>query len=192
MLAIFPLLISAAAAFVLPEGLSDGFYRASIDERGYEIHELLSAGIDDANPTIVAQMAPTTENETYDLPAQLQKRAGTKWCGCGFTLDHAGCDAAVADMKVQVSGGVHIQAHLAYYSIKGGVVFFACNTGNGQLFMDAPTVAYVASEITNACGWYIAGTFARSGYPSEASGYMRYSSGLDFCGAAKSSSAHSC
>ncbi|GME37248.1 uncharacterized protein LTHEOB_4493 [Neofusicoccum parvum] len=193
MLAIFPLLISAAAAFVLPEGLSDGYYRASIDERGYEIHELLSApGVEHMDPTIVAQMAPTTENETYEISAKLHKRADNVWCGCGFGLNNADCDAAVADMKNQVSGGVHIQAHLSYYSIRGSVVFFACNGGDGQLFMDSPTVAYIATQITNSCGWYTAGTFARLGYLSESSGYMRYSAGLDFCGAAKTSPAHSC
>ncbi|KAH7010742.1 hypothetical protein B0J12DRAFT_751346 [Macrophomina phaseolina] len=193
MLAIIPLLISTAAAFVFPEGLTDGFYRASIDERGYEIHELLSAPDGEhIDARIISQRAPTTDSDTYEVSAKLQKRIWTVWCGCGFSLNHGDCDAAVADMKRQVDGGVHIQPHQAYYSIRGSVVFFSCNTGDGQVFMDVPSVTFIAGEITKACGYYIAGTFARQGYPPEASGYMRYSAGLDFCRAAKASPAHSC
>lgn len=193
---LLPLLISAATAFVLPGGLTDGVYRAYTDEHGVEIHERASG----PSAGAIVSSGPATRDISADISADsnethgLSKRRlpGQHWCGCGFTLNHQDCDSAVADIKNQVGSGVHIQAHRAYYSIRGSVIFFACNTGDGQLYMDVPSVTDIAGSLTEVCGRYIAGTYARLGYPPEASGYMRYSQGLDFCAAAKTSPASSC
>lgn len=71
---------------------------------------------------------------------------------------------------------------MSYYSIKGGVVAFACNpagNGNGKLLY-SDLIASSMQTITNACGWYIAGATKDS--DNVHIGYQNMFPGADFCG----------
>ena len=201
MLFALPLLVSAAAAFVLPAGLSDGVYMAQINDDGLEVHTRLPSPPSSADVALAARSnaivsardpSALASHVDTSLNPKLSKRLWSLWCGCGYTLDRGNCDNAVAAFKGQVAGGKNIPAQTAWYSVRGNVIFFSCNAGWGTVWHDVDAITFIAGEITGACGQYIAGTFQRQGYAEEATGYMRYSAGLDFCGNAKSSPAHSC
>ncbi|KAK9357576.1 hypothetical protein V1504DRAFT_464073 [Lipomyces starkeyi] len=183
------LLTSLAQAFVIPLGTGEGLYRAYVNERGDEIHERISSV---PNLKHSAAPAPTTSN----IPATLQARqqSATMFCGCGFTLTPSNCDAAVSNIEAQLSqaNGI-IPADSTFYYIFGDVVAFACNRGVTIGIADG-TYADMLVQITNACGWYMAGTYQTiDGYGMDILyGYMRYWDGLDFCANADSSPAHSC
>lgn len=83
---------------------------------------------------------------------------------------------------------------MSYYSIRGDAVAFACNMGGGPEPFSAAAMTTMASYITTKCGWYVAGSANREWGVSLnlVSGYMNYNSGLDFCSASISSSAHYC
>jgi hypothetical protein len=83
------------------------------------------------------------------------------------------------------------------------VVAFACNDDFGQnpgrpnAGIDTNYITEGYSFITQKCGSYIAGTMiyldlAPTTDNSPFLGYMRYSDGLDFCGAGEGSPASSC
>ncbi|KAH6658867.1 hypothetical protein BKA67DRAFT_652150 [Truncatella angustata] len=182
---LFSLLAGSAVAAVLPGGLKDGVYRTYLDSQGNEVHEKLSDPINQSPEPVVSI------NFTPASPL-LSKRDPVIYCGCGYGMDHSYCDAAVADLKTQVGSGVHIAPATSYYSIRGSVVAFACEyTGVGTMFISGSDITYMAADITSACGLYIAGSYKYGG-TNAAFGYMRYTSGLNFCANALSSSAHSC
>ncbi|KAF2621065.1 hypothetical protein BU25DRAFT_355174, partial [Macroventuria anomochaeta] len=99
---------------------------------------------------------------------------GHIWCGCGFNMNAGDTDAAVADLKGQLdrmaSGGTIC---LAYYSIRGGTVAFACNRSDRSKRIDGDNFAGYLRAITSSCGLYIAGTYQvfDDAYPLMA-GYM--------------------
>jgi hypothetical protein len=199
MLFALPLLVSAAAAFVLPAGISDGFYMAHINEDGLEVHTRLpsspsSADVAAGSNAVVSARDPSALASQVDTSPnpKLSKRISSIWCGCGVTLDRGNCDAAVAGFKSQVAGGRGIPPYTAWYEARGNVIFFSCNAGDAVLYHDVNIISNIAAEITRACGLYIAGTFQREEYSGEASGYMRNFAGLNFCADAKSSPLHRC
>ncbi|KAL7906652.1 hypothetical protein GGI35DRAFT_458572 [Trichoderma velutinum] len=111
-------------------------------------------------------------------------------------MNHGDCDAAVADLKDQVSrqGTLWLGGGLCWYSIRGGVVAFICNPNdrtNTNGFV-ADNVGLSTSIITGDCGWYTAGTHAWGYYNSLLVGYEVYYPGVDFFGTAMSSSLESC
>ena len=121
--------IASASSFTLQVGLQDGFYRAYVDENGGEAHELLNS-----------TLTPRSDTAAAKAPLAIEKRFGTgtlqSWCGCGFDLDHGDCDAAVTDIKNRVNipgaDGDFIPWGEAYYSIRGSVVAFACDTDDSE------------------------------------------------------------
>jgi hypothetical protein len=65
---------------------------------------------------------------SYHRLTKRGKPWGNTWCGCGSDLDHTDTDAAVADLKSQLTkDGNYTEPGLAYYSFRGGVVALACN-----------------------------------------------------------------
>jgi len=174
-------LLSTASAFVLPANQADGLYQVRRSASGAEIHESV-------------QWAPLHRRTTTSSGEkhQLAKRddMGT-YCGCDNDLSHDDTDAAVADLKAQLGDGSYIDPSLATYSVRGSVVAFVCNNdGNAPLKAWADIVTQAALQVTNACGWYVAGT---AGANFEFSiGYMQNSNGLDFCANALSSPVGSC
>ncbi|KAH8884741.1 hypothetical protein GQ53DRAFT_751671 [Thozetella sp. PMI_491] len=183
-----PILASAVSGFTLPAVKRDGVFRAYYDENGVEVHEELTPDM------LVTEIPANVTFLASSKVPSLDKRAtsGTDqvYCGCGFDMNHQNCDDAVQNMKDQTGGGVAIPPRQSYYAIRGAVVDFACNyQSDYSLWVWADQIGDIAARITNSCGWYIAGSVGEAAYGV---GYMRYSTGLDFCGNALSSSAHSC
>lgn len=80
----------------------------------------------------------------------------------------------------------------AIYAISNGVIAFSC-AGPEANSISYAVYGRMLTDITNACGNYIAGTRQYSDDQARSSvGYMRGKAGDDFCAAAESSSAHSC
>jgi hypothetical protein len=157
--------------------MTDGVYRAYVDERGNEVHESVKRAFTDATPT---------------APIRRQSETGTTRCGCGFNLVPGDCDAAVADMENQLGGGVTF-SDSAYYSIRGAVVAFAC-AKNGRFTINSSQFSDFVSDVTSACGRYVAGTWIdlTGGGDTGDVGYMQYSAGLDFCANAEGSNEPNC
>lgn len=216
---LLPLVVAPfAAALTIPEDASEGFFVAYYDADGQQVHVKNPTQDEIADMATKAYPPPgtnTTSAETTSV--EISKRAQRTWCGCGFNrtyqqepqlqvkkrltsrrrltrnvlVDHGNCDTAVAGLKSQLGNGASIGGYLSYYVISGSVVAFACNSQwYGSSSTDSSTYAAWLVEITDACGWYVAGTFNGWGYLN--SGYMNWYSGLDFCGAALGSSKSSC
>lgn len=92
--------ISLTSAFKVPEGTTDGFYKAYISAQGEEIHERVSNVKDHAAwPTIPEAKVP--EGSALDK-RQNGERYYSTHCGCGIELNHTNCDDAVQDLKNQM------------------------------------------------------------------------------------------
>lgn len=176
-------LVSMASAFVLPANLANGNYQIRRSATGAEVHSFLSP--------------PTLRHRTTRLSSpekQLAKRDswGKTWCQCGSELNHDDTDAAVGDLKSQVTtDSIFIEPASAYYSVRGGVVAFVCNQDHDS-YLNAWTdlVTEATEQISNTCGQYITGS--QGGLYDFAIGYMANSEGLDFCGASLGSEEHTC
>ncbi|EEA19373.1 hypothetical protein TMatcc_009506 [Talaromyces marneffei ATCC 18224] len=214
------LILASLAGCILaltpPKGLSAGSYRAYIDDLGREVHELVALpNSEELSPDTVTKfvtdenalekLIARTENVTSDRQALSKRYYNANdygfgvglldiWCGCGFNLDHGECDDAVQDLKNQVGSYAEIPFNMAWYSIRGNTVAFACTRPQGQsiqdygrpseLNSDYLTISYAA--ITDFCGWYVAGTSLytdlwEEGYNRPFVGYMQYHDGEDFC-----------
>jgi hypothetical protein len=194
---VFITLAAFARAFKIPEGTEDGVYAVYTRSDGVEVIAPFDEAVDIIKERVSS--APTSPN-----PAILKGRgfniasrwAGQIWCGCGFTMDHGNCDAAVDDLKNQLNNGV-IPAHMSYFAIKRSpgknVVAFACSRNDLGLELDGDTYGQALERITSACGLYIAGAYDifPFGQPLIV-GYARYQEGDDFCGGSTSSPANHC
>ncbi|GIC89715.1 uncharacterized protein Aud_006140 [Aspergillus udagawae] len=155
-LALLTLAASAklATCFKIPEGTTDGVYKAYINENGVEVHE----------PLLPEDIVPVTDSEQlepahFDMAMAADPSFSAWWCGCGITMNHGDCDAAVQALKNQFgSGTVQIGANLAWYSISGSVVAFACNKVNARAEASADRLTRSLQSITDRCGWYVPGT----------------------------------
>lgn len=213
---LFPALVSVAIAATLAPDLPDGVFQSYTDEQGVEHHVQIHGGSDGSHFTPLSwTYNPASPNATFssvqhplfhnaDNGINLEKRscsiddgaAQNTYCGCGFTVDHGDCDAAVANLKAQVGNGVYVQPQLSYYAIRGSVVAFICNYSDSQSPVTVGLITTAAGHITNRCGEYIAGTYASLIAPHDLAGYnigyMRYSSGLNFCEDATGSTSNCC
>ncbi|OAQ58719.1 hypothetical protein VFPPC_10945 [Pochonia chlamydosporia 170] len=115
-------LVALCGAISLLGNTTDGTYVVLIDESGNETHKRISdplVSIEDAPPVYDSLIE---EEELHRRPIVWHI-----WCGCGFTLDHGHCDAAVADLKSQIGEKTQYWwSAAAWYSIRGSVVAFAC------------------------------------------------------------------
>ncbi|KAF8853989.1 hypothetical protein BDZ45DRAFT_59671 [Acephala macrosclerotiorum] len=129
-------LVTLAAAFQVPEGTVDGFYKAYYNSAGLGIHEPVLPGtlpLPNHNP-----ISPKMTKRAPSLPAAVTPNRRSNpddfwevWCGWGLTVDHGNCHAAVQDLKNQLETETCMEAHQAYYSIRGNLVAYACNLSNG-------------------------------------------------------------
>ncbi len=180
-------------AISLPDNITDGVFAVTTDDNGNEIHERISGPIvtlDNAPP-------PHRVDGSRDVSTASRTVIFHTWCGCGIGLDHGQCDAAVADLKNQLGRNAREWwTATAWYSIRGGVVAFACNPGSGRTWAADFLVGETLEAVTKKCGWYIAGTGLRevinSGDDEALIGYMRHHPGLDFCKASTSSPVNHC
>lgn len=162
-------LLSTTSAFVIPANQVDGMYSVRRSADGNDVH-------------VAVKPMAARRSATSSAPHQFGKRdVGDVHCGCGITLNSGDTDAAVEDLKTQLDNFEFIDPSMSYYSIRGGTVAFVCNDdGNARLRAWRNEVTEAFSEITAACGLYVAGS--TGGYESYSIGYMVNSDGLDFCG----------
>ncbi|KZM18905.1 uncharacterized protein EKO05_0010399 [Ascochyta rabiei] len=182
-------LTASASAWKIPQGTEDGVYKVDTLEDGSTVHTKIvdAADIDRSQPEV--QGISLVPDET----SSLQKRGNDQvWCGCGYNMVSGDCDAAVADLKTQLRPST-INPGQAYYSIRGKVVAFACNRGNRNWTVFPQNLGDSLADITNKCGWYIAGA-KQTGNDDQALllGYQRWNGNDDFCGGARSSSQNHC
>ena len=213
---LFPSLLSLAIAATLAPDLPDGVYQSYTDEQGVEHHMQIYSGLDSSSFTPLSwTYDPTSPNATLssaqnpffpnaDSGIQLEKRscssdpgaADLTYCGCGFTVDHGDCDAAVANLKNQVANGATVQPQMSYYAIRGSVVAFICSYSSSPVPVTVGLITTAAGHITDRCGLYIAGTYESLIAPNDLAGYnigyMQYYSGLNFCSAAVGSTSTCC
>lgn len=171
-----------AVAFRVPEGTPDGFYRAYMKD-GVEIHEPVSP---------VDMKAVNTDNKTVATVQPRYDSDWSTWCGCGWDVNPADTDAAVADLMYQLRDRQYIPTGQAFYSIRGSVVAFDCSLGFGMT-EDSSNVARAISKVKERCGSYTAGTahFASTDRWGNWIGYMR-SPVQDFCAGSTTSPADHC
>jgi hypothetical protein len=171
--------LSTTSAYVLPSNQADGFYRVVRSADGQEVHEALDT-------------APTRRYTSPSAQHLSKRDFGQTHCGCGIKLNTGDTDAAVADLKNQLSDKGHwISPSLSYYSIHGSVIAFVCNEdANSVLKAWTDIVTQAAGQITRACGQYVAGSTGAN-YDFSI-GYMQNGNGVDFCGNALSAPAKSC
>ncbi|KAH8809403.1 hypothetical protein F5884DRAFT_858903 [Xylogone sp. PMI_703] len=207
----FALITTSVAAFTFPADLKNGNYRVSINETGYEVHEIgtgsdnwdvVSAFLSTSKPI---EENPLTSRDDCSGMADAQGGCYAIWCGCGFTLDHGQCDAATAALRAQTGDNVKIPWGQAYYSISGNTVVGACNyptpvnTGFPAEGANFPT--YYLDEslgyIDKHCGRYVAGTAffyevfdPQTLWPQIL--HQRYAAGDDFCVTDQLSSVENC
>ncbi|KAF9880399.1 hypothetical protein CkaCkLH20_02353 [Colletotrichum karsti] len=184
-------LVAVSAAFTLPEGTTDGFYLAYYNESGHEVH--VKAPDMSYSPADLAPSKPAIRQLRSSDNQLLPRGGGTIWCGCDLTMVSQDCDAAVEDLKSQLTKSIVplIGAGKAWYSIRGGVVAFMCN--KNLIFPAGVGASHYGgdlAEITKACGLYVPGTRERD--EGLDVGYMKMHEGLDFCGVARRGAAHHC
>lgn len=155
-----------------------------------QIHELVHEPATSEELSAFAAATTPAETELVELVAR-QGTWSEFWCGCGLSMHHGDCDAAVEDLKFQsdreYSKPERERRHLitpgeAWYSIRGSVVAFACN----QYWSGVPVSRRdgfnsVFQQITDRCGWYVPGTWVNVERGSAHNGYMNYRENLDFC-----------
>ena len=172
----------------------EGVWSAKLNATGHTIFELLAHPDETQREKVGAP--PLGESFPADLSSLRRRATGHAFCGCGFNMNHGECDAAVADLKDQVSrrGTLWLGGGLCWYSIRGGAVAFICNpySGTNTNGFTADGIGLSTSIITGDCGWYTAGTHAWGYYKSLLVGYMIYRPGLDFFGDAMSSDSQHC
>jgi hypothetical protein len=184
-------------ALIIPSDITaDGVYQVVARDDGSEVHTKIADVPDLSNITL-------TQNSALDVAAQSSSQEvdnvlngrsnGQNWCGCGYNMNTGDCDAAVADLKHQFGSINKVGPYLSFYSIRGGVVAFVCNTYSGSSFYTSgDTLGREFAAITNACGRYIAGSRDMGTSAPTIVGYMRYRNGLDFCRDSTSSPSNHC
>ncbi|KAM7192883.1 hypothetical protein V8F20_008680 [Naviculisporaceae sp. PSN 640] len=195
MLAKIPLLISAVAAFTLPDTPNDGIYKVRIDDNGNEIHEPISST---AISTDISARSLLAKQDSSNPAGTVEARSATLngpiWCGCDIKLNETETDAAVSDLKSQAGNGTQIEWGQSYYSTRGGVVAFAC-AHDGQVSTSAANITDALKTVTEQCGRYVAGTYHNANSTDEfwaTIGYMRYEKGVNFCELARNSKSGKC
>ncbi|KXJ97294.1 hypothetical protein Micbo1qcDRAFT_229992 [Microdochium bolleyi] len=196
--------VTDGKGFKLPANLEDGFYRAYHDESGREVHERVSgpASAQELAAVSAAVSDATVPDSEPTGVSSIQGSRSRYWCGCGLSMNHGDCDAAVEDLKFQSDREYgkpewernHLIAPgTSWYSIRGSVVAFSCNWY--WAYMPIPRrdgYTNVFGYITRECGWYVPGTWVNDDSGSVHVGYMNYRAGLDFCMDATRSNDESC
>jgi hypothetical protein len=107
-------------------------------------------------------------------------------------VDHGDCDVANNNLAGLVRNGAILNGRAGLFNVAGSAIAFVINNESRAEVIGSDIVSRGSGAVTNACGWYIAGTWQVDGYDHVDYGYMNYFSGLDIFGAAESSGQHSC
>ncbi|KAK3693333.1 hypothetical protein B0T22DRAFT_525730 [Podospora appendiculata] len=175
---------TAALAFVVPKGLPDGSKLAAR-------LSALSASTPAPAPAPARPAAIDSRSRVPGTSANPHgRRDGSFWelrCGCSWNIDHGNADRAVQGITDQCaayahannSGGCVMASDNAWYTISDNVVAFLCYGGSTSV----SRINNAFSKINEKCGLYIAGSvmWEEGLFREIVHGYMRYSSGLDFC-----------
>lgn len=163
----------------------DGVYGVTIDERGHQVHTLISE---------LDLAAVPMDATTRDMDVSKRQVAGNGefWCGCGNPLVPSNCDAAVSNLERQLPTNGDTRIYNNYYAINGPVVAFVCIIGKYAADLTGGEVSAYYGQITAKCGRYISGTFEHAQEGTYFVGYMQYTPGLNFCDDATHSTHHSC
>ncbi|KAG4433028.1 hypothetical protein IFR05_011489 [Cadophora sp. M221] len=90
-------------SYVIPEGQSDGLYEVFLDKRGLEVHRPLNVTSMDGRSTLDLEILEKRGKfPNADLTPEEQPKIR---CGCGFNMNHAGRNDAVADLRNQMKNG---------------------------------------------------------------------------------------
>lgn len=175
-------LLSTTWAFVLPVDQTHERHQEADPASANNTHESIYL------PLSRRISVPLT-GQTGIEPVLATKR--TVYCGCGKKLNHADTDAAIANLKQQVTGFHLTRGHKPWSAINGSVVAFWCNYDlNSMLQVWKGTTEKAIGAINDACGTYIAGSVG--GQNEYSFGYMKHEDGLDYCAKALSSSKDRC
>ncbi|KAJ6443605.1 Indoleamine 2,3-dioxygenase [Purpureocillium lavendulum] len=195
-IAVLVALAAGAIAAVIPRDATEGVYVVSRDESGNEIHTRIAEPITSASEV---RSILDGNGELYgrdDWLANENTHEYKTWCGCGFTMSKGDTDAAVAALKAQAGSGF-TYPHLSIYSIRGNVVAFACKSdGVSKGWTSSSNIGNLVKKVTDNCGKYVPGSAhqeqSNDGSSTSDIGYMRWYSGLDFCGKARGAGTGSC
>ncbi|TLD22849.1 hypothetical protein PspLS_07133 [Pyricularia sp. CBS 133598] len=181
LIAALPLLMGLATAggIILPGGLPDGNYVASIDSNGNVVHQNVKTGgqhhhprvVDDGSDsptTLVKRQKPTSGGSLGGGQDDNETR-----CGCGLKMNPQNCDDAVANLKWQVAFAC------TYNDVFGGT-------------LTSTLYASRLAKITQDCGRYVPGTRLTGSFDAIMSGYMNYRENLDFRASAMASPLKKC
>jgi hypothetical protein len=188
-----PLLFLSASAFKLTANTPDGVYMVFQDELGNEVHKEWSEDylVKDVPAGITVINATSPEGP---IMARGPWRDNI-WCGCGFTMDHGNCDAAVEELKKSMGvSGAYVTVP-SWFSKKNNVVAFVCNYKSDQnyFYINSQYFHDSLATVTDSCGWYVAGSEGYQARTDIASiGYMQFKEGVDFCANALGSPNHNC
>jgi hypothetical protein len=181
-------LAAIGSAFTLPGGQPNGLYRAYYDADGKEVHEFVAA-----DNISLPQALPEREYSRSKREA-LPKRwdSSQAWCGCAFPMNAADTNNANAILANYAASSPVLDGGRTQYSVQNSAVAFVCNFDSGSVTIPSNLVSNNSPDISYACGNFIAGTSRLEGFADLDYGYMNYLSGLDFCGAAESSTQQIC
>ncbi|PVH71949.1 hypothetical protein DL98DRAFT_596492 [Cadophora sp. DSE1049] len=178
-------------AFLVPVGQPDGLYEFFVDAAGREIHRRMNVTVTKERnvPDFEALEKQSKWPNTDLVPMPRPKRR----CGCGhvFNMNHAGCDAAVADLRSQIE---RTSVYASQENPLAMQVAFLCNGASEPWPITADNFDHFRISlvwISRDCGTYVAGTVEEEeGGPRY--GYMIHWPELDFCGKAMLSKKTSC
>ena len=92
----FSVIASLAQAWTIPANTEDGFYSVSTTKDGSTVHEKISGPLE-------VELAESKRELSNEVSTLEERFPASVYCGCGFTLDPGNCDAAVADLKNQLT-----------------------------------------------------------------------------------------
>jgi hypothetical protein len=85
--------VALTHGFVIPSGTTDGVYAVTTRADGTDVHTKIAASSETKRGVPV-----------LDEGLPLERRQSDRiWCGCGYSMDASNCDAAVSDLKNQLS-----------------------------------------------------------------------------------------
>ncbi|OBT94078.1 hypothetical protein VE01_07083 [Pseudogymnoascus verrucosus] len=174
-------LAALGSAFTLPGDLANGLYEVSYNEVGEEVHRLVKTDFESTYVTLDHTKRGAVGNSRQT------------WCGCAFPMNAGDTNIANQRIADYASSSPQLGAGAARYAIQNSAVSFICNfSAVSSITVPSNLVSNNAVDISYNCGNFIAGTSRMRPYEHTDYGYMNYSSGLNFCGAAEFSKQGTC
>jgi hypothetical protein len=117
------LLFGSTQAFIIPEGLPDGAYTASIDHQGNLVGE----------PTMIRPLEAHEYDANNSTLARRQANLPSPEVNChNRVLNRADYNSALASFNNICNGGDHYPAHSTTWITAGSAVVYMCNYANSN------------------------------------------------------------